>query len=65
MARLTFVVVALIVALAMGNQNKQHKLDAKQSLVELNRNALGNSILSVVQLATATGESTDEINLLL
>lgn len=66
MARLTIVVIAMTIALAFGNVSKQHKYEnSKQILVEMNKNALGNSILSVVQLATATGEGVDQINLLL
>jgi hypothetical protein len=59
------VVLALTLALAMGAQ-KLHKFEnSKQVLAEMNKNAFGHSVLSMVQLATSTGDGVDQINLLL
>lgn len=59
------VIFALIFALAMGAQ-KVHKFEnSKQVLAEMNKNAFGHSVLSMVQLATSTGDGVDQINLLL
>jgi chromosome segregation ATPase len=61
--RLTIVVFALAVALAWG---KPHRVEnSKNILAEINKNAFGNTVLSMVHLATATGDGVDQINLLL
>ena len=58
------VVLALVLAVVSGN--KQHKFEnTKSILAEINRDAMGNSLLSMIQLATATGTPVDQINLLL
>ena len=60
----TVVVFALAVVLAMGAT--KHKFEnSKQVLAEMNKNAFGHSVLSMVQLATSTGDGVDQINLLL
>ena len=56
MAKL-FAVLAIVLAVSMA---KQHKFEnTKQILAEVNRDAFGNSILSLVHLASMTGEPTD------
>ena len=60
------VLIALAFAIVLVAAKPQHKFEnTKQVLAEMNKNAFGHSVLSMVQLATSTGDGVDQINLLL